>query len=418
MKRLLVGIIGGIILVHPSFSIADELPSKLMLKTDFKLWEVNLTREDLFSDYQTVTFHGLKIDLPTSETSETLQLEKSTQRGLDLIKIQNWLRTDIAPDIDRPREDVTIDMDEKGKIIFEGHGLYGRTLDTETAALLIKRAIESGIDYVHLPILKEDPVISLKNPALSDMGITELVSAGETDYTGSPRNRVNNIRVGLARFNGHLIKPGEEFVFGKVLGPVDQSTGYLPELVIKGDRTIPEYGGGLCQVSTTAYRAMLSGGFPITMRRNHSFAVSYYSPIGLDATVYPPSVDLKFVNDSPAHLLMQSFTIGGKAYYNFYGTKDARKVVMIGPYYSNFRSPPPPKTEYTTDLAPGEKQKLGSAVPGITANWYRHVSYLEQPKEAFMDHIYSNYQARPLFYAEGVASPQDATAQSQLQSGF
>ncbi|MFH0837739.1 MAG: VanW family protein, partial [Patescibacteria group bacterium] len=224
-------------------------------------------------------------------------------------------------------------------------------------------------------------------------------------------NRIININNGLSKFAGHLVKPGEEFVFGNTLGTVDGSTGYLKELVIKGDKTVPEYGGGLCQVSTTAYRAVLAAGFPVTARRNHSYAVSYYKPLGLDATVYPPTVELKFINDSPNHLLMQSFTVGNKAYYNFYGTKTNRMVHMIGPYYSSWVSPPDKRVEYSGNLGPGETQIVGHAVPGVNVTWYRYVTYNdeftkdektgEKKNKSFIETIYSKYQARPDYYLVG-----------------
>jgi len=205
---------------------------------------------------------------------------------------------------------------------------------------------------------------------------------------------------------------------------VDGSTGYLKELVIKGDKTVPEFGGGLCQVSTTAYRAVLAAGFPVTERRNHSYAVSYYKPLGLDATVYPPSVDMQFVNDSPYSMLIQSFTVDNKAYYNFYGQNLNRTVHMIGPYYGGWFSPPAKRVEYSEKLSPGETQVVGHAVPGVNVTWYRHVTYndeavknettgKEEPK-TFIEMIHSKYQARPDFYIVGgdapASTPVDASA--------
>ena len=318
----------------------------------------------------------------------------------------------IAEDIYRVKEDVTIDKDEDGNIVFAGSGLFGRQLDIEKATMMLKYALEHDVGFITLPLIREDPVVTVLDPDLQQMGIVELVSGGETDFSGSPYNRIININVGLSKFNGHIIKPGEEFVFGNVLGEVGPETGYKQELVIKGDRTVPEYGGGLCQVSTTTYRAALAAGFPVTMRKNHSYAVSYYTPHGLDATVYPPSPDLKFINDSPAHILMQSFTIGKKAYYNFYGTKDNRDVFMIGPYYSGWTSPPPTKTTYSDNLAPGEVKVLGHAVPGLSSSWYRHVLYNEENEEEpkdFLELIFSKYQARPDFYVVGEEEPAEVT---------
>lgn len=376
----------------------------LTLKTDWQLFDVSLGKQDIFSEYTKSVFHGFPVLFPPEQADAVRPLvQTETVRGIDVIKLRDYLERKIAPDIFREREDVAIDLDIDGRILFEGAGLYGRRLDSMAAAFAVKMALENDITFVNLPILREEPRLTV-HPKLLKKGIKELVSSGETVFKGSPDNRINNITVGIGRFSGHLIKPGEEFVFGDILGKVDETTGYKKELVIAGDRTVPEYGGGLCQVSTTAYRAALAGGFPVTKRRNHSYAVSYYLPIGLDATVYPPQVDLKFVNDSDSSLLMQSFVRGNKAYYNLYGTKDERDVQMIGPFYSDRVSPPPPRLEYTTKLPPGEQEVLGHAVSGVKALWYREVTYADPEKKPYFETIYSVYQARPDFRAVGVTA--------------
>jgi len=374
---------------------------------------------DWLSDYNKTFFSLFEIKpLSTDLPSIKDYVANESVEGIDVSKIREYLESKIAPDILRGKEDVTINLDENNNVTFEGNGLYGRSLDIEKATVMIKNALENDISFVTLPIIRQDPQVTVLSDKLKELGIIELYSSGETDFARSPANRINNIKVGLSRFNGHIIKPYEEFVFGNVLGPVEASTGFKPELVIKGDRTVPELGGGLCQVSTTAYRAVLAGGLPVTSRRNHSYAVSYYTPYGLDATVYPPTVDFKFINDSPAHILIQTITVGNKAYYNFYGTKDNREVYMIGPYYSGWLSPPAKKMEYTNKLAPGVTQMLGHAVPGLVSSWYRQVIYANNPdgtEKNFLEHIFSKYQARPDFYAVGAGEP---VAEDSLEDGY
>ncbi|HSX25157.1 MAG TPA: VanW family protein [Candidatus Andersenbacteria bacterium] len=166
----------------------------------------------------------------------------------------------------------------------------------------------------------------------SSLGITKLIATGETDFRGSPKHRIVNITVGADKFNGILIAPGEEFSFDKLLGPVDASTGYLPELVIKDNATLPEFGGGLCQVSTTAFRAAMYAGVKITERHNHSYAVRYYGIPGFDATIYPPYTDFRFLNNTPGYLLIQTHIDGTKLFFEFWGTDDGRHVTIDGPH--------------------------------------------------------------------------------------
>lgn len=307
-----------------------------------------------------------------------------------------------GPTLDREAQDVTINKDTSGNITFDGLGATGRRIDLESAADLAIEALARGIGDVDLPVIETQPTVTVTDPGLKAMGIVEIVTIGESNMSNSPANRRHNIATGLAKFNGHLIPKGTTFSFDETLGPVDDSTGYRKELVIKGDQTVPDYGGGLCQVSSTAYRGVWEYGFPITQRRNHSYSVSHYAPVGTDATVYPPNVDIKFINDSPGALLMQTYSKGDLVFFVYYGTHDDRKSTVLGPYTWDHTSPPPDKTEYTTDLAPGEKKKVGERVPGLKAAWYRVVTGTDGKEKT--EPVFSNYQARPLYYLVGVSS--------------
>jgi len=167
--------------------------------------------------------------------------------------------------------------------------------------------------------------------SINNMGISALIGEGTSNFRGSPKNRIFNINVAAKRFNGVLIKPGENFSFVSVLGEVDGDHGYLPELVIKNNATEPEFGGGICQVSTTAFRAAIYSGLKITARQNHAYPVSYYNPQGMDSTVYIPKPDLKFTNNTPGYVLIQTKIVGTVLTFDFYGTDDGRKTTVDGP---------------------------------------------------------------------------------------
>jgi vancomycin resistance protein YoaR len=177
-----------------------------------------------------------------------------------------------------------------------------------------------------------------------------------------------------------MIKPGEEFSFNKFLGEVDGVNGFLPELVIKAEGIVPEFGGGLCQVSSTAFRAAMNGGLPITERRNHSFAVVYYAPQGTDATIYPGYTDLRFMNNLPSNLLVWTRIEGSKLYFEYYGTKDNRTVAFEGPY------------QY-------DKKTDGS----MKATWTRHVTLRD---ETTTQTFQSNYVSPLLFQPKPKPEPE------------
>jgi vancomycin resistance protein YoaR len=207
----------------------------------------------------------------------------------------------------------------------------GKALDRYTNALKIIEELSRGNTSIELTVHSTQPTKSLES--MNNLGLKELIGRGESKFNGSPANRRWNIRVGVQKMTGIIVKPGEEFSFNKYLGPVEASTGFKPELVIKAEGTIPEFGGGLCQVSSTAFRAAMHAGLPITARRNHSYAVQYYAPQGTDATIYPGSADLKFTNDTGHNILIWPyFKDENYLVFDFYGQFDGRKVELGTPY--------------------------------------------------------------------------------------
>src|SRR3989344_3810983 len=250
--------------------------------------------------------------------------KKSRSSAYDREAISATIHRILGGALNRPAGSVTIGKTSTG-VTFDGIGLSGREVDLDAATDLTITALENRVSDVFLPVMETPPKVTVTSDELRNMGIKEFVTVGESDFSNSPANRRHNIAVGLSKFQGHIIAKDEIFSFDKVLGPVDGRAGYLKELVIKGEQTIPDYGGGLCQVSTTAYRGIWEYGFPITQRKNHSYMVNHYSPQGTDATVYPPNIDMKFKNDSPGALLLQTHSEGDLAYFIYYGTKDERK---------------------------------------------------------------------------------------------
>ena len=212
----------------------------------------------------------------------------------------------------------------------------GLTLNIESSAQRIAHAVTIGEIAVPLTVNVIDPEIQ-ENTDLKNLGIVGLLARGESDFTGSPRNRIHNIAVGTSRYHGLLIPPSAEFSFNEHLGPVNAAAGFKPELVIKAHETIPEFGGGLCQVSTTAFRAAIYSGLEITERRNHAYAVRYYGLAGFDATIYPGYTDLRFRNNTPGHILVQTKIEGSKLTFEFWGTPDGREVEVEGPTPYNRR---------------------------------------------------------------------------------
>jgi vancomycin resistance protein YoaR len=341
--------------------------------------------------------------------------EKITRVSLpswDLVAIAATLRQRIATPFYRAPHDVTIRKTATGGIVFDGIGMLGRTVNLQRAATLTVQALESGQTEIELPVEELQPTVTVEDPTLREQGIREIVMIGESDFTNSPVNRRHNIATGLSKFNGTLIPKDAVFSFNTVLGKVGPQTGYRKELVILGDHTLPDYGGGLCQVSTTAYRGAWEEGFPIMQRRNHSYVVSYYSPPGSDATIYPPARDMRFTNDGPGALLIQTHREGNRAYFIYYGTRDTRKSLLLGPYMSNFREPPPDREEVTTEIAPGERRKVGDRHAGMNVLWLRIITSPDGSEK--VERFFSGYEARPLFHQVGVEAGEIPVLENNL----
>ena len=263
---------------------------------------------------------------------------------------------------------------------------YQKNIETFKTDLLIQQKKE-----LELIVYKDIPKNKLEN--LNDYGIKEIVGIGESDFSGSPANRRYNIQTGANTLEGILIPPNTEFSLITTLGEIDAESGYKPELVIKDNRTIAEYGGGLCQIGTTTFRAALGSGLPITERRNHSYRVSYYEPAGTDATIYMSKPDLMFLNDTKNHIMIHTIIDGDNLLFEFWGTKDNRKVTMTDPIVSNQTAPPPTRFVETLDLAPGKKRCTEHAHYGATAMFTYTVVYPnEEIKEVDFKSYYKPWQ--------------------------
>lgn len=225
---------------------------------------------------------------------------------------------------------------KEGKIKVENNRAVEFTPPTPGRNLNLYKSTKDVLEHLEAnQTTTELAVDSVDAGPLADttkLGIKELIAHGESKFGGSPKNRRVNIAKGVEKMKGIIIAKGEEFSFNKYLGPVEAYTGFLPELVIKAEGTVPEFGGGLCQVSSTAFRAAMQAGLPITQRRNHAYAVQYYAPQGTDATIYPGVIDLKFINDTPGSILVWPYLKDSNTLiFDFYGTKDDRKVTLGTP---------------------------------------------------------------------------------------
>ncbi len=345
----------------------------LKAKTAVRLGETGLILPYVAQGGEADTFKNEKVQITTIMEAEVIPS-----------KITPYLQENFIKDIEIPTSGVDISRAEDGKIIIEGKGEDGKSVPLSRLIAALNEAINTGASSVQAPVMTEKAPIKISDE-LKDLGIKEMLATGHSSFYGSSGNRIHNINTGIAKYNGALVKPGEEFSFNALLGEVDAKNGFLPEKVIKKNKAEMEYGGGICQVSTTLYRAALLAGLPITERNPHSWKVNYYGQVlghGLDATIYLGVSDVKFINDTPAHLLIQSYTDGAHAYFKIYGTSDGRTVALDGPYGG-----------------------------GMHYKWYRIIN---KNGEEIKETIISNYRPPDVIKPAAAPAPAPAPATSTL----
>ena len=330
----------------------------LSLKAGDRSWTVK--REDL------AAWLALKLNPSENDPDRVIV-------SLDEDRVKEYLDEKIGASVNRPPIDAKFEIKD-GRVLEFQASADGMELNSALSAAQIENnLLLNSPGDIELTVKELKSAIVMEK--INDLGIKKVIGTGGSNFAGSPSNRRHNIRVGADTLNGLLIKPGEEFSLIKALGEIDAAAGYLPELVIKNNRTIPEYGGGLCQIGTTMFRSALGTGLPITMRRNHSYRVSYYEPAGTDATIYNPWPDFKFINDTPNHILIQSRIEGDDIHFDFWGTPDGRIASRTDPVIYNIVRPGPTKIIETTDLKPGEKKCTEKAHNGADAYFDYSVTY-------------------------------------------
>ncbi len=288
----------------------------------------------------------------------------------------------------------------------------GLTIDTTDANDQIVTALNKWRGEQPLADVQQDLTlkISAQKPNITldktnNLGINELVGFGDSAYAHSIPTRVHNVALTASKINFTIIKPGDEFSFNKTLGEVSKATGFQPAYVIKSGRTELGDGGGVCQVSSTLFRAVMNAGLNITKRKPHSYRVSYYelnSKAGFDATVYSGDVDFRFKNDTPGHLLIYTETDSKNLTMKIeiFGTSDGRVSTISD--YKSWDARPPAATVYMDDpsLPPGKLKQIDWSAPGLKT------SFVYTVKDKFgtvkqEETYYSNYLPWSAKYLRG-----------------
>lgn len=340
-------------------------------------FEYRLSKEEM------VSLYGLTSSVIENEQFETL-----------LKKIQ--------PEVETEPRDAVFQF-EGDKVIEFKPEVVGVIIDVPAFnEKLASVMITADSEYVEIPVILSNPEIRAED--INNLGIKELIGEGKSSFSHSIPGRVFNVNLASSRINSTVVPPGEEFSFNKAVGDISRATGYQSAYIISGGKTILGDGGGVCQVSTTVFRAALDAGFPITQRKAHAYRVGYYeqdSKPGIDATVYNPTVDFRFLNDTENHILVQTEvdTKNLKMSVKIYGTSDGRVASISVPKISSQTAPP--ATMYVDDptLPVGQTRQIDWAAWGAKVSFNYKV--VKADSTVIEKTFYSNYQPWQAVYLKG-----------------
>ena len=309
------------------YSYLSFIPKEEVIITE-NLTDVERTKQEIDRKMSDTFFaEGTK-----QEIVETIPVLKVSIGGKKLDELLYNIRMEITSDAKNARFSPI--KDGNGNVLSIETIEYaqnGVTLDEEATKAEIELATSKDQESAEIVAKIIEPEFK-DNNAIA-YGITKLLGRSSLPLLNSPANRRHNISIGTSKINGIILKPGEQFSFNEGIGEVSIAEGFKSELVIKENKVIPELGGGLCHISSSLFQAVTSAGLEVTERHNHSFHVVYYGNIpGYDATIYPPSVDLKFINNTPSNILVKGFIESDALVFEIYGTNDRREILIDGPH--------------------------------------------------------------------------------------
>lgn len=377
-----------ITIVEPKFSTQEAKQAALLLE-NIKQQSLKLTFEDNVWEIDVASLYYL------------LDLTDPPKDLFDQNKLNKYIN-DLAFKIDRSVQEPLFKFDASSqRVTAFKPAQEGRKLNQQTSKILITQAIKNYMEKnISLPVEITKPKINTES--VNDLGINELLGRGISHFTGSIPNRIYNIGLTAAKINGVLIAPEEIFSFNNTVGDISVESGFRQAYVIKSGRTVLDDGGGVCQDSTTLFRAVLNAGLPVLKRTAHAYRVGYYEqgfPPGLDATVFAPSVDFQFKNNTTAHILIQVYTVGATLYVDLYGTSDGRIANITKPIIANQTPPPPELRQDDPELPKGEVKQVDWAAWGANVTFKRTV---KRGGETLINETFkSNYRPWQAIYLVG-----------------
>lgn len=292
-------------------------------------------------------------------------------------------------------------------------GETGIAVNVDQSVSSIMKALEG--DGTELTVVAEVQKPSVTKEELSQV---KDVLGTATTYYGSSYERNTNVEVGASKINGTLIMPGETFSVTAAVTPFNADNGYYPAPSYESGQVVDTYGGGICQVSTTLYNAVLKAELQVDERHNHTMLVSYVDP-SKDAAIAEGLMDFVFTNNTDAPIYIYGVGYQGTLNFTIYGheTRDPNRSI-------SFRSETLSQTDASTNvkLVAKSDQNIGylnqtqSAHQGLEAVLWKDIVNADGTTDTVQVNS-SSYQASPAIYEVGIVSP-NTQASAAIQTAI
>jgi vancomycin resistance protein YoaR len=391
-------------LLRESHAQLDERPVtiptttvKRQLSND-ELEELKKRAESLLKSSLTLQLDDERIKLAEAELISFLSVQGQQER-LSSASVSEYV-LGLSESLNKEPQDAKFEFAD-GKVKEFAPGKDGVTVNESATSAKIIDGVDTLLDTdsnnetIEIAVERTPPKVTTEE--VNKLGIKERIGRGESFYAHSIPNRIYNVGLASTRINSVLIPPGEEVSFNNMVGEVSGATGYREAYIISGGRTVLGDGGGLCQVSTTMFRAAMDAGLPILERWGHAYRVSYYelnSKPGVDATVIAPSKDFRFKNDTPGHILIQTINDPKELHLviEIYGTSDGRVATTTEPKVWGITPPLPTIYQDDPSLPAGTMKQVDWAASGARASFeYKVVRNGETIQDKTFSTVYRSW---------------------------
>lgn len=387
---------------------------KIVFIADTMIATVSAKDIELGFDTQMIATQAYSIGRTNNFFSDLYVSLESYLHGIPLSPMYHYSDEKLSQVLKKFEETINVDpVDarftyQNGRVSEFRSAKNGKRVDVQAVKVYLQDKSIPALTATSSPLIVKIPVMTIKpqvtNEEANNLGIVERIGIGTSLFYGSIPNRIYNLTLAASRLNGILIKPGEVFSFNKALGDVSAFTGYKQAYIIQNGRTVLGDGGGVCQVSTTLFRALLNAGLPIIERNQHAYRVHYYEEDmgpGIDAAIYTPNIDLKFKNDTGHHILIQSAVdkANFKLTFELYGTSDGRVASISSPVILSQTPPPEPLYQDDPTIPKGQVKQVDWAAPG--ARVYFTYTVVKDGKEVISQKFYSHYRPWQAVYLVG-----------------